>query len=217
MRWASNVALAVMASASQGALAHSPSERPPRLENVDTSYGRIDGDFVFAFSSGVSLAARGPRGAVDVRARFLDVAGLFVTYEDAFGGPSEPRRVFSAGADLRLVYLARWVQGWHWGKAYADLLVDSFSIELGAAWVQPQIASNLSRTQLHFAFGLEMPILPRASGPWLGLRGGLRWSDDALAQARTESPLDRAGFVMFTVGWHQVVDTGLVGGYSGRR
>lgn len=217
MRWAFSVALAATAMTPVLACADSRSERPPQLEGVDTSYGRIDGDFVLSLSSGVAVAARSPRGAIDARARFLDVAGLFVTYEDALGGPSEPRRVLSIGADLRLVYLARWVQGWHWGKPYADLLLDSFSIELGAAWMQPQSVSNWSRTQLHFALGLELPILPRATGPWIGFRAGLRWSDDALATTRAESPLDRAGFMMFTIGWHQVVSTGLVGGYSRKR
>ncbi len=217
MRWVSNVVLVVAAVAPFAARAAPHSERPPQLEGVDTSYGRIDGDFVLALSSGVAVGSRGPRGAIDARARFLDVAGLFVTYEDAFGGPSEPRRVLSVGADLRLVYLARWVQGWHWAKPYADLHVDSFSIELGAAWMQPQAVPNWSRTQLHFALALELPLLPHATGPWIGVRGGARWSDDALATTRTDSALDRSGFVMFTLGWHQVVNTGLVGGYSRKR
>ena len=47
-------------------------------------------------------------------------------------------------------------------------------------------------------------MFPRASGPWVGVHGGVRWSQEALGGV-VSGPDDRAMFLSITVSWHQIV------------
>jgi hypothetical protein len=58
--------------------------------------------------------------------------------------------------------------------------------------------------------GLEVPLLPRATGPWLGFHAGVRWSTEALASEVVTNADDRSGYVAITLAWHQVVRTHVV-------
>jgi hypothetical protein len=181
---------------------------PPRVftPTEDGTYGRIEGDLGVVVGAGGVLAPRGPRGSVELRLRYLDTAGIFVTEEDAplFGSPSDPRRVFATGIEVRPLFLARWLTGREFLSARPDLLVDSFGLELGAFFEQPQGAAFASRPGVQAGLGIELPILPRASGPFIGLHGGVRWSDSALEGASISGPNDRALFLSITVAWHQI-------------
>ena len=50
-----------------------------------------------------------------------------------------------------------------------------------------------------------LPLLGEASGPWVGLHGGVRWSEAALATGNAATADDREGFLSITLAWHQVV------------
>src|SRR3954454_20003909 len=92
----------------------------------DTSHGRIDGDLSASLGAGASFGPRGPRGAADLRLRYLWTAGLFATYEDGplFSSSAEPRRALATGIELRPLFLVRWLQGYDSGNAYVDLTLD---------------------------------------------------------------------------------------------
>ena len=183
------------------------------VADVDTSYGRLAGDSAIAGSLGAAIDVRGVRGAVDLRYRYLQSAGIFVDYEDGFGEGSEPLRLLVAGFELRPLFLARYLQGHELGSPRLDLLIDSLALELGAFVGQPALGGFGDSAGLSFGLGLELPLLPRASGPMLSLRAAIRWSREALSAADPTS-VDVEAFV-FTVaiGWQQtfgshVVDVG---------
>lgn len=175
----------------------------------DTTYGRIEGDMTLAFGAGTTITARGPSGAIDVRARYLETAGVFVTYEEGFGGPAEPTRVFVTGVEMRPFFLARWLQGAETGFAFGDLFMDSFGIEVGAAFLQPKMGNFGDRIALQAGLALEFPLFLKANGLWLGVHGGGRFSDRGLGY-EAQTPLEQSVYFTFTLSWHQVIGTHVV-------
>jgi hypothetical protein len=178
---------------------------------AETSYGRVEGDIDFVVGAGAVFAPRGVRGEVELRARYLDAAGIFVAYEDApfWGSGAEPGRVLSGGLELRPLFLFRWLQGRETGEPRVDLTIDSIGLELGWTLSAPS-GQGLTQSGLQAGLGVEFPILPRASGPWLGFHGGVRWSDAALATGQVSDADDRSGYFAVTLQWHEVVLTHLV-------
>jgi hypothetical protein len=181
----------------------------------DTSYGRLESDLAASLAVGASFGPRAPRAAVDVRLRYLWTAGVYATYEDGslLGAAPDPRRLLSTGLELRPLFLARWLEGKETGQRFLDLTLDSLALELGAVFVEPRGRSFGSRPGLAAGLGLELPILGPPSGPVLGVHGGARWSDAALAGSLVNGPSDRALFLLLTLGWQQgfgahVVDLG---------
>ena len=180
---------------------------------ADTSYGRLEGDSAIAVSAGAAFDVRGVRGSLDLRYRYLHSAGIFVTYEEGFGAGSEPLRLVVAGLELRPLFLGRFLQGHEIGVARLDLLIDSLAFELGAFAAQPAQGNFADAAGLSFGIGAELPLLPRASGPYVAFRAALRWSREALSAAEPTT-VDVEAFV-FTValGWQatfgaHVVDVG---------
>src|SRR5437870_1297123 len=51
----------------------------------DATYGRVDGDLGLVFGLGATFTPRGASGAIDLRARYLDTAGVYVGYDEGFG------------------------------------------------------------------------------------------------------------------------------------
>jgi hypothetical protein len=176
------------------------------------TYGRIDGDVALVVGAGAVVAARGVRAEGELRVRYLESAGAFVAYEEGalVGSPAEPRRAIVAGLELRPVFLARWLRNMETEVAHLDLTLDSIGLEIGAVWMQPDGRGFGARAGLQIALGFEVPILPEATGPWIGVRGGLRWSDDAMASGSVRSADDRAAYLAVTLAWHQIVGTHLV-------
>lgn len=185
----------------------SSSARPASAGGADASYGRVGGDVTLVAGAGAVVAAQGPRGEAELRLRYFDTAGLFAAYEDGplLGSDAEPRRVFSAGLEVRPLFLFRWLEGHETSRGRLDLLVDSIGIELGAAFQQPYGGEFGSRPAAQLGLALELPVFASATGPWIGLHGGMRWSDIALAGGSTSSPDDRSLFLAITAAWHQVV------------
>ena len=145
------------------------------------------------------------RGSVDVRYRYLQTAGIFLTYEEGFGAGSEPLRLGVAGLELRPLFLGRYLQDLEIGAPRLDLLIDSLAFELGAFVAQPAGGNLADVAGLSFGIGAELPLLPRASGPFLAVRAALRWSREALSAA-DPTTVDVEAFV-FTValGWQASV------------
>lgn len=177
-----------------------------RAAKPDTTYGRIDGDLAVVGGLGATFGPRDPRATVDVRLRYLSTAGLFGTYEDGpiLSSGAEPRRVLATGVELRPLFLARWLTGRELGLARLDLALDSLGFELGAAFLQPAGASFGGKPGLQAGIGLELPVLPSATGPMIALHGGVRWSDAALEGAPLHGPSDRALYLNVALAWQQI-------------
>lgn len=182
----------------------------PASADETPTRGRIDGDLALVLGGGAVVASRAPRLECEVRIRYLDSAGVFVAYEDSAGFGSEPKRVISAGVELRPLFLGRWLEGLETDDARVDLFVDSFGLELGVAASQPSGAAFGSTRGLQIGFGLEVPILREATGPWVGIHAGARWNQDAVAMGIVQNVDDRALYVALTLAWHQIVGSHLV-------
>jgi hypothetical protein len=178
----------------------------------DPSYGRVDGDVDVVFAVGGVLAPRGWRGEAELRLRYLETVGLFATYEDAavLGSASVPQRSLAAGLELRPLFLFRWLKGHETQMPWFDLAVDSIGLELGAIFEQPTGAPFASQRGLEVGLGVELPIVENATGPWIGVRGALRWSESALASAVVDNADDRQAILAVTLAWHQIVGTHVV-------
>jgi hypothetical protein len=202
----------VLAAMGASSSAHAQEAARPPSDKPDATYGRLDGDIGLVGGVGVAVGPRSPRAAVDLRLRYMETAGLFFTYEDgkAFGGSPEPVRVLAGGLELRPLFIARWLTGRELTLPRVDLLLDSFGIELGGFFAQPVGGTLGERPGFQAGLGLEVPILPKASGPWIGLHGGLRWSDGVLGGDAVQGPADRAAFLSITLAWHQIVGSHVV-------
>ncbi len=171
----------------------------------DTSYGRIDGDLAVAGGLGTTFGPRGSRASAEMRGRYMQTVGVFATYEDGplLGSKAEPVRVLATGLELRPLFLARWLRGWELGSPVLDLAIDSLGLELGASFAEPEGRAFGSRAGLQAGLGIEVPLFGRATGLYLGVHGGARWSDTALAGS-VAGPADRAGYLSLTLGWQQI-------------
>lgn len=178
----------------------------------EPTYGRLQGDLTLVAGLGGVVAARGGRAEGELRLRYLESAGVFASYEDGalVGSAAEPTRVLAMGLELRPLFLFRWLTGRETQRARVDLVVDSLGLELGAVLTQPAGTSFASQAGMQAGLGLEVPLLTRATGPWLGFHAGVRWSDAALGSGVVANADDRSGFVAITLAWHQVVVTHLV-------
>jgi len=171
----------------------------------DTTYGRIEGALELAPGLGATVASYGARPALELRARYLSMAGAFVTYEEGFGAGRDWRRLVSTGVELRPLFFARWLQGKETGRATLDLFLDSFALELGAFFAHPGGGAFGERVGLQASLGLELPLFARAEGLFVTAHGGGRFSD-ALAAADGPTSSTRAGFVTFGLAWHELLD-----------
>jgi hypothetical protein len=179
---------------------------------VEPSYGRIEGDVTLVVGAGGAVASGGPRAEGELRARYLETAGAFATYEDGsiVGSTAAPRRVVAAGLEMRPLFLYRWLQGQETRRARLDLAIDSIGLELGLTWQQPEGASFTSSPGFEAGLGVEVPLLLDATGLWLAFHAGVRWSDEALVSGRVATSEEREGYLSITLAWHQVVAAHIV-------
>jgi len=158
--------------------------RPARAgqSSADGAYERFDDDLAFALEVGVNETFPGESLAGRLTTLYLHSAGMYVQYNETFGlGTQALARAMVSGVELRPLFLARFGLDLERGPALLDLFVDSVSIGLGLYGValSPD-ACELSglecwRTGMELAGGVELPLLGRASGPYIGLRGSWRW------------------------------------------
>jgi hypothetical protein len=174
---------------------------------VDPSYGRVQGDLTLVLGLGATIAEGGTRAEGELRIRYLESVGLFGAYEDGppVSSSAEPARVLVGGLEVRPLFIYRWLQGYETSRAWLDLAIDSLGLELGAVAMQPAGMPFASQSGVQAGVGLELPILGEATGLWLGVHGGIRWGDLAIAAGTVSSTDDRSAFVSLTLAWHQVV------------
>jgi hypothetical protein len=184
---------------------------PASARAADGLYGRFDGDLELQVSAGTAFAEGGPSLAAGFAALYLSTVGVYVQYTDALGsgGPLVARSV-ATGLHVAPLFLARYASNGERGPAHLDLFLDSFAFEVGTFWDQPRGGAWASRPGLELALGVAVPILGRATGPYVGLRAALRWRDADLASPGGADVLDRGALLSLTLGWHHVVLTHLV-------
>ncbi len=203
-----------MAAALTLALGTGPGEGRARAAG-DTTYGRIEGDLELAPGIGATASSYGVRPSIELRARYLSMAGLFVTYEESFGQRTSPARLVATGVELRPLFVARWFQGLESGRPTLDLLVDSFGLELGAFFAQPASGAFGARMGLQAGLGLELPLFGEGEGLFLTAHGGGRFSDGALYAAPIAPPSggvepERAAYFTLGLSWHEIVQAGIL-------
>jgi hypothetical protein len=179
---------------------------------ADPTYGRVDGDLCIVFGAGGVVAPGGPRAEAELRLRYLETAGLYAAYEDAevFGVTGEPKRLLATGLELRPLFLFRWLRGYETRRARPDLLVDSLGLQLATWFEQPSGGGFASRNGFEVGLSVELPLLEGAAGPWIGVRGALRWSEVAITSGMTDSADDRQAVLAVTLAWHQIFSAHLV-------
>jgi hypothetical protein len=177
-------------------------------EPTDGAYGRLDGDLLLQAGAGVAVALGGPQLAIDLRALYLSSAGLYFRYGESFGQKNAvTARSLSTGVEIRPMFLARWARDLEKGPARLDLFVDSFSIDFGAGWLEPNGAGFHPKPAFEIGLGLEFPLLAQANGPYVGALGMLRLDD--LERGDKRDLLEQGSIFLFTLSWHGVVKLGL--------
>jgi hypothetical protein len=114
------------------------------------------------------------------------------------------------GLELRPLFLFRWLRGQETQRAWFDLALDSIGLELGAFAQQPAGAEFASQVGLDVGLGVELPILERATGPWIGIRSAVRWSEASLGSGVVHDADDRQALVVVTLAWHQIFSAHVV-------
>ena len=184
-------------------------------ESFEPTYGRVSGDVTLVAGAGATIASPGPRAEGELRLRYLDSAGVFVTYEDSIHSlfpraSAEPQRVISGGVELRPLFLYRWLRGLEMQRGRLDLAIDSIGLELGAFLSAPSTAPSDFRPGFELGLGVEFPFDTNATGLWVGFHGGVRWADQPSALGSTDSPDARAAYLAITLAWHQVISAHIV-------
>ena len=182
----------------------------PVCAEEDGAFGRLDGDVQLELAAGASLAAGGPSLTGRLTALYLSTAGLYAFYTDGLGGDADVARSISVGAELAPLFLGRYAKDLEHGPARLELFLDSFAIGLGAFWHDPEGGSFDSTPGLEVALSLEFPFLADATGPWLGVRGALRWRAEDLDGRGEGGVVDRGALLALSLAWHHIVPVHIV-------
>lgn len=191
----------VVAAIFGGALA-----APGRAEAGDGAYGRLDGDLNLSLGAGAALAAGAPSFAARASAVYAEIAGLHFDYADAIG-QAEARvdRSIATGVTLKPLFWARFASAWQTGIARLDLFIDSFVFEIGPFWAAPHERSFVAEPGLEIAAGIGFPILADATGPFIEVRGALRYRREDLRGAAPSDLVEQGALLTFTLAWHHIV------------
>ena len=129
-------------------------------------------------------------------------------YTDALGrsGADLPRSI-GVGVTLRPLFIPRWAFDLQRGPAILDLTLDAIAFDLGLIWPADRSGAFGERPGMEAALGTEVPLLGKASGPFVGARGALRWRSSEFA-GHDDNGLHPALFV--TLSWHAIVDANIV-------
>ena len=206
------LALALMLSA---ATAHADA-----VDQEDGVYGRLAGDLMLSAELGISETvgderSRGESLAARASLLYLITAGLFVQYNESFDIDSQPiTRSLTSGVELRPLFLGRWAEDTERGPALLDLWLDSLSLTLGLhnLWRHGRHCNEPGKRchsyGMELSLGMELPLLPQASAPFIGFRGAVRWS---LADAHgLEGKPPPMGLLTLSLGYHHLFDAHLV-------
>lgn len=122
----------------------------------DGAYGRLEGDLTLEISGGggatYEAAAWSGAAVLEARMRYVDMAGLMIGGEYRPDGAS---RVLLM-ADVRPVFLARFLTNNSFGDRYWDVFVDSIGLDLGVAFAP---LDDRFGAALAVGFGVDVPLV----------------------------------------------------------
>ncbi len=171
----------------------------------DGAAGRLEGDLHLELGAGAAFADGGPALAVNAGVLYLGTAGIYGHYTDALGSDDPTvERSIATGASVRPLFLARYASDLEHGPAHLDLLVDSITFGVGAFWDSVRGRGLGAEPGLELALSFAVPILPSATGPFVGVRTALRWRDADLG-GRAGGFTERGALITLTLAWHQVI------------
>jgi hypothetical protein len=183
---------------------------PAAADTTDGSYGRFDGDLDISVALGASFAKGGPAAAAFARAMYLGTAGIYATYSDALGAARPVSRSASFGIGLRPLFLPRWGYDLEQGPPTLDLALDALTLDIGALFASHHSRTHGTRPGIEVALGTEVPLLGKAAGPWIGLRGALQWQPEELAYSGEQTLPSARVSALLTLSWHAIIDAHIV-------
>ncbi|XXX81162.1 hypothetical protein WMF30_20600 [Sorangium sp. So ce134] len=176
----------------------------------DGAYGRLDGDLDLRAGAGASFASGGPALCAHGAAAYLSTAGLYAHYTDALGAQGATvARSIAGGVFLQPLFLGRYASDLELGAPWLDLLIDSVALGVGSFWEAPPGGGLRSEPGIELALSLDVPLLGHATGPFLGVRGALRWRGPALEGDASPRDEQRA-LLSIALSWHHVVPAHIV-------
>ena len=186
--------LAVAACSSISVRAHAEGAPTPQLA-PDGVYDRFDGDLDLGLALGAEFGSvGGVAPALRASAHYFSIAGVYVSGRINPASGSAPS-LFGAGLDLRPLFVPRWAKGYETGPDFLDLTLDSLSLSVGAFWSERASRSPDSNKGFDAELGCGLPLLATAGGPWVELRGALRYPDGGARQEALIVALAWHGFV----------------------
>ncbi len=177
----------------------------------DGAYGRLDGDV--AVTGELAIVAGEDGAALGLRAAgsYLTMAGMYVEYDEGLHSPGQRLgRRFSSGVEVRPLFLARFVNDLEQGPALVDLWLDSIGLSVGTfiAWQPPtECPTGCQSDGLEVSVGMALPLLSRANGPFIALRGGARFVLNAPSATVADETLP---FAALSFGFERLAETGLL-------
>lgn len=153
---------------------------PAVAQRNDGMYGRLEKDLVLSAELMAGAAQTGrapwaPAADITLRARYLDMAGLALSYRRAFADARDDALLLAV--DLRPAFFARVNFDFQRGPRWVDLLLDSIGVEVGAAWTRPGEGSSRGEgAAALLGVGVELPLHWRDAAEALMLRVAARWT-----------------------------------------
>ena len=171
--WLGRVLLVLLGSVAWARPAAAGWPPPPQSDGV---YGRLDGDTDLSLKLGGQLGQGGWAGSVGLSAHYYSILGITADYCDSLDAESKYARSFSAGPEIRPLFLPRFALGLERGPAWLDLVLDSVSLGFGAYFSEARSAGGDTQG-VWFSAGLGLPLLGHAAGPWIEARALRRLAD----------------------------------------
>jgi len=183
---------------------------PSAADTTDGAYGRFDGDLDLSIGAGAAFAHGGPTAAALARVMYLGTAGLYAAYTDAFGADRPVLRSASVGVGVRPLFLPRWGYDLEQGPATLDLALDALTLDFGVLLAKRPSDNADSGPGVEAALSTEVPLIGRATGPWIGLRGAIQWRAGELASRADLAPESTRFVGLITLSWHAIVDCNII-------
>lgn len=198
--WRMRCALALVCALLGAGARPARADWPPPPES-DGVYGRLGGNTDASLKLGGLISQSHLAASLGASAHYYSLLGITGDYSESLTEDAQQLRSFSLGSELRPLFLPRWLLGKERGPAWLDLTLDSICVGLGAYFAQMAAPGEDARG-VWMSLGVGLPVIGRASGPWLELRGLRRWPDPG------KEHTDAHNALFLYLSWHQVVQLG---------
>jgi hypothetical protein len=173
---------------------------PPPAES-DGVYGRLRGNTDASLKLGGLISHSRLAASLGASAHYYSLIGITGDYSESLAADAAQRRAVSLGAELRPLFLPRWLLGMERGPAFLDLTLDSICAGFGAYFSRVTGPVEDSRG-VWMSLGFGLPVLGRANGPWLEVRQLRRWPD-----RETNGPESHNALLIY-LSWHELFQLG---------